>query len=570
LKDGVSAGTALANLVGIARQLQKEYPENLGQGAAVSPLSEVIVGFIRPVLLVLLAGSALLLLIAGVNVASLLLVRTESRRREMAVRSALGAGRARLNSQFATEGLILAIAGSALGTLAAFWLLKLLAGLISEDMLARVPYLQGLHLNLHVLAFAAVIAVLTALLFSVTPALHFASQSGGALRDGSRGSSGNAWRRLGSKLVVLELATAIVLLVGAGLLGKSLYLMLHDDVGFLTDHLATLGLAAPDASYAKAAQQLELTRRVSERISSLPGVKSVGISSDLPVQGWGDTTWFKIVGRPSLDHNDTPERDITASYFPTLGAKLLRGRNFREDEDGTKPRVAIINRALQKVHFPNEDPVGKRISSWDEKNPKIWEIVGVVEDIKEGPLGTPNQPVLYFAFNQEAGRFFNVAVRTAQAEESLLPAMSAAIHQIDPDIVTFGGTTMRLQMDSSTYLQRTAAWLVGGFAVVALLLGVVGLYGVVAYSVSQRTREIGVRMALGAERSAVYELVLKEAGWLTVAGIAVGLLCAVGAAQFLGSLLFGVKAWDGITLLGVAVVLLRCWQASSRHGAPHA
>ncbi len=240
LKDGVSAGTALANLTAIAQQLQKEYPENLGQGAAVAPLSEVIVGFIRPILLVLLTGAALLLLIAGVNVASLLLVRTEGRRREMAVRSALGAGRARLNSQFAAEGVVLALAGSVLGTVGAFWLLKLLGGLISEDMLARMPYLQGLHLNLHVLAFAAVIAVLAAMLFSATPAVHFISQTGGALGDGSRGSSGNAWRRLGSKLVVLELATAIVLLVGAGLLGKSLYLMLHDDVGFQSDHLATL------------------------------------------------------------------------------------------------------------------------------------------------------------------------------------------------------------------------------------------------------------------------------------------------------------------------------------------
>ncbi len=234
---------------------------------------------------------------------------------------------------------------------------------------------------------------------------------------------------------------------------------------------------------------------------------------------------------------------------------MLRGRNFREDEDGTKPLVAIINRSLQRAHFANENPIGQRLSSLDEKNPHIYEIVGVVEDIKEGPLGTANRPVVYFAFKQGPGTFFNVAVRTAQAEESLLPAMSAAIHQIDPNIVTFGGTTMRLQMDNSTYLQRTAAWLVGGFAMVALLLGVVGLYGVVAYSVSQRTREIGVRMALGAERRAVYELVLKEAGWLTVAGIGIGLISAVAAAQFLGSLLFGVKSWDGVTLAAVAVVL---------------
>ena len=532
LKDGVTQGTALANLTAIAQQLQKEYPENQGQGASVSPLSEVIVGFIRPVLLVLLAGSALLLLIAGVNVASLLLVRTENRRGEMAVRSALVPAARVLNSQFATEGFVLAVAGSALGTLAAYWLLKLLAGLISEDMLGRMPYLQGIHLNLHVLAFAAVIALLAALLFSVTPALHFAAQTDGALRDGARGSSGVAWRRLGSKLVVLELATAIVLLVGAGLLGKSLYLMLHDERRFPSRSLGYFERGCSRGRLSKGAATTELLRVVTDRLAALPGVKTVGVSSDLPMQGWGDTTWFNIVGRPwHGEHNDTPERDITPGYFPTLGATLLRGRNFREDEDATKPLVAIINRALQRMHFPNEDPIGKHIASLDDKH--VFEIVGVVEDIKEGPLDTANRPVVYFAFKQEPGTFFNVVVRTAQAEESVLPTMSAALHRIDPNIVTFGGATMRLQMDNSTYLQRTAAWLVAGFAIVALLLGVVGLYGVIAYSVGQRTREIGVRMALGAERGAVYELVLKEAGWLTLAGIATGLLCAIGAAQFL-------------------------------------
>ena len=556
LKDGIPAGTALANLVSIAKQLEKEYPENLGQSAAVSPLSDVIVGFIRPILLVLLGGSALLLLIAGVNVASLLLVRTESRKREMAVRTALGAGRARLHCQFLAEGLVLAFAGSALGTLAGFWVLKLLAGLLSEDMLGRMPYLQGLHFNAHTLLFAAGIALLTAALFSLTPALHFATQNkSAALREGNRGASGSAWRRLGSKLVVLELATAMVLLVAAGLLSKSLYLMLHVEVGMQPDHLATLSVAAPALTYPKEAQEVQLVRQIVSRLATLPDVKAVGISSDLPIHGWGDTTWFRFVGRPwHGEHNDTPERDISASYFETIGAKLLRGRGFREDEDGSKPLVAVVNRSFQQKYFPNEDPIGKQLASLGDK-PRITEIVGVVEDIKEGPLNTANRPVLYQPFNQGPDHFFNVVVRTSQAEQSLLPAMSAAIRQLDSDLVPFGGTTMRVQMDASTYLPRTAAWLVGGFSGVALLLGVVGLYGVVAYSVSQRTREIGVRMALGAQRRTVYELILKEAGWLTLAGIVTGLLGAVAAAQLMSSLLFGVKAWDVVTLVGVAVLL---------------
>jgi len=556
LKDGVSTETALANLTSIATQLEKEYPENQGQGAAVAPLSVVIVGNIRPILLVLLAGSALLLLIAGVNVASLLLVRTESRQREIAVRSALGAGRARLNAQFVTEGLVLAIGGSALGLLAVYWAMKLLTSLMSADLLASMPYLHGLSLNPRVLAFASGIAILAAILFSVTPALHFAMpRRNTGFGDGSRGSSGTTWRRLGSKLVVLELATAMVLLVGAGLLGKSLYLMLHVDAGFQPDHLITLSVAATGPKYAKETAALELGRQTVSRIAALPGVKAVGVTSDLPVHGWGDTTYFRIIGRPwHGEHNETPFRDISSGYFAAIGARLLRGRAFTDAEDQSKPLVAIINRSLAQKYFPNQDPLGQHLSGLSIP-PKPMEIVGVVEDIKEGPLNTPNQPVLYFPFNQDPDQFFNIAVRTSQAGESLLTSMSAAIHQIDPNLVTLDGKTMRAQMSDSTYLPRTAATLVGGFALMALLLGVVGLYGVVAYSVSQRTREIGVRMALGAERRSVYELILKEAGWLTLAGIAIGLLCAVATARLLSFLLFGVKSWDLLTLVVVAAVL---------------
>jgi predicted permease len=556
LKDGVSPEMALANLTSIAKQLEKEYPENQGQSAAVSSLMVMIVGFIRPILLVLLAGSALLLLIAGVNVASLLLVRTESRKRELAVRSALGAGRGRLNSQFVTEGLVLTAAGSALGLLAAYWAMKLLSALISADMLAGMPYLQGLSLNPRVLCYAVCIAFLAAILFSLTPAMQLTMpQIGAGLSEGSRGSSGNTWRRLGSKLVVLELATAVVLLVSAGLLGKSLYLMLHVNAGFRPDHLATVSMAAPTALYPKAEQQIELVRRVANRMATLPGIQSVGMASDLPIHHWGDTTYFRIIGRPwHGEHNETPERDVSSAYFFTIGATLLRGRVFDDAEDGSKPLVAVINRSLANKYFPNEEPLGKQLSGLNAKAKPI-EIVGIVEDIKEGPLGTPNQPVVYYPFNQNPDRFTNIVVRTTQAESSVIPTMNAVIHQIDPAIATFEGITMRDQMEQSTYLNRTAAWLVGGFAAMALLLGVVGLYGVVSYSVSQRTREIGVRMALGAERRSVYELILREAGWLTITGIAIGLLGAVGAARLLGFLLFGVASWDLPTLAAVALVL---------------
>jgi macrolide transport system ATP-binding/permease protein len=560
LKDGVTIRTALANVKAIAKQLERQYPgSNRDQGAAVAPLTEVIGGDIRPILLMLLCGAGLLLLIAGVNVASLLLVRAENRKREMAIRSAIGASSARLMSQFVTEGFVLVASGSLLGLAAAYGVMRLLTGLISDDMLAHMPYLQGLSLNIHVLAFSGVIALLAVVLFSLTPALHLgrgmAMRQG--LTEGSRGSAGNTWRRLGSKLVVVELATAMVLLAGAGLLGKSLYLLFHVNIGLQPDHLAALLVVAPQANYAKSEQAIALERQVLNRIESLPGVRSASISSDIPVAGWGNTTWFRVLGRPwHGEHNEAPERDISSGHFDTIGAKLLRGRFFTEAEDESKPRVVIVNQAMAKQYFPGEDPIGKQISGLSDP-PKPTEIVGIVEDIKEGQLDTTNKPALYFPFNQNTGNEFILFVRASKAEQSLFPAINTVIHQINPGIVTTMESSMTdwINNSQSAYLHRSSAWLVGGFAALALLLGVVGLYGVVAYSVSQRTREIGVRIALGAQTSSVYQLILKEAGRLTAVGIVIGLACSVATATLMRGLLFGVRTWDVPTLAAVAAVL---------------
>jgi predicted permease len=560
LKDGVSVQTAQADMTSIAIQLEKQYPEtNHGQGAAVIPLNEAIVGNVRPILLMLLSGAGLLLLIACVNVASLLLVRSESRKREIAVRAALGASPGRLIRQFITEGLVMGIAASVLGIVAASWAMQILIKLIPTTMLTGMPYLEGLGLNFRVVAFAIGISLIAAAMFSITPALRLPlSHMREALAEGDRSCAGTLWRRLGANLVVGELAMAMVLLVSAGLLGKSLYRLLHVDLGFQPDHLASLRVAAPPSGYGKDEQEVALARQILSRIANIPGIKSVGISSVLPVSFNGNTDWIRFVGRPYHgEHNEVNERDVSSDYFTTLHARLLRGRYFTDADDVTKPRVVIINQKLADMYFPGEDPIGRQIGNLDLDPKSLREIVGVVDNIKEGPLDSEIWPAEYASFNQSPDTFFGVIVRTSQAAESILPALSATIHRIDPKLGTMGEATMneRIGVSPSAYLHRSSAWLVGGFAAMALVLSLVGLYGVVAYSVSRRTREIGVRMALGAQRRSVYRLILKEAAWLAAAGIALGIIGSLAAATLMRGLLFGTATWDMPTLAGVSAAL---------------
>jgi len=527
LKDGITVAAAAAEMRTLAAQFARQFPDsNHDMSAIAIPLSEAIIGDIRPILLMLLTGAALLWIIACVNVVSLLLVRSESRRQEIAVRGALGASRWRLARQFLIESLVLVSAGTIFGLTSAWLAMNLLLKLIPSTRMEAMPYLLGIGLGSHVLIFSASMALIAALLFSIAPALRLAFTGETAslrsgLAEGGRGGSGNAWRKLGSRLVVVELATAVVLLVGAGLLGKSLYLLLHVDLGIEPDHIATVVVSAP-VSHVGDTGVAAFDRRI---LSAKPFAP-------------------------------TPERDASASYLHTIGASLLRGRYFTDAEDDpSKPRIVVINRSLADQFFPGENPIGKRLAY--DRGKDALEIVGEIEDIKEGPIDTPGRPVVYVPFTQDWFHSFYLVVRTAQNEASFLPSLAAAVHRVDPQLAVSDPATMDelIQHSQAAYLHRSSAWLVGGFAVIALVLAVVGLYGVIAYSVSQRTREIGVRMALGARQASVYRLILKEAGALSAIGIAAGLVGAVIAATLMRSLLFGTQAWDASTLAAVAAVL---------------
>lgn len=560
LKDGVTMEMAAANMTSIANQLAQQYPEsNSSQGANVLALPDVIVGDIRPIILMLLGGAGLLLLIASVNVASLLLVRTQSRKREIAVRGALGASRKRLLGQFVTEGMVLSAAATAIGLTAADGAIHVLLRLIPSDTLAGMPYLQGLGLTPHVLGFTLAISLFSVVIFSLTPIVSMSrDEMRAGLTEGSRGASGTVWHKFGANLVVVELATAVILLVGAGLLGKSLYRLLQVDPGLRPNNVATLELSVPRTKYSNDAKSIALERQILDRITALPGVISAAITNKLPVGDGDFTTSFIVVGRATHgEHNEVAFRIVSTDYFKTLQARLLEGRYFTAAEDATKPHVALINRALARRYFPGEQPVGKSINFDGAKPDQAMQIIGIIDDIREGPLDTDARAAFYVPFEQHALPFFSIVARTSVDAQSLMPSLIAAMHQIDADIAAFGAATMdqRIHDSPPEYLHRASAWLVGSFATLALLLSVVGLYGVTAYSVSQRTREIGVRIALGAQRSMVYRLVLKQAARLIGVGLVAGLAGSIAAASLMRNLLFGTQAWDTFTLAIVVVVL---------------
>jgi macrolide transport system ATP-binding/permease protein len=572
LAPGTTLGLAADDATSMIAALRREYADDnaVVQVAALVPLREVMLGDVRSVLLMLLGGAGLLLVIACINVVSLLLARSDARAREIAVRQALGASSARVLGQFATEAFVLAALGTGFGLVLAQWGLGLLTSLLSADMVGRMPYLQTAALNGRVLAFAGLVSLVATSTFALAPALRLSLARVTRLHDNTRGSAGPHWRRFGAPLVVVELAIAVVLLVGAGLLGKSLYHLLNVDPGFATHGLVTVSVvpvtspSGASTAGAKPEPPGALVRRVAARVAALPGVESVGYADQLPLgAGLAPTSTFWVLGRDPGEQRKVswPVRRVSAAYFPALGATLLRGRYFKDEEVASAATVMVINESAARQYFRGDDPIGRSIAFGGAASP-AREIIGVIADIKDGPPETPPHPSAYVPFDQST---FGLVIRMARADSPSSSPVLAAIREAAPGARVGPLTTMaeRAERLPATTLKRSTAWLVGGFAAIAFVLSIVGLYGVVAYSVGQRTREIGVRMALGAQPRAVYRLILREASWLVGLGAALGLIAAVAAATSMRGLLFEVHSWDPQTLVLSAIALVVAALAAS-------
>jgi len=456
---------ALAEMKAIALQLEKQYPDsNRAQAASVVSLSSFIAADIKPILLVLLGGAGLLLLIACVNVSSLLLVRAESRRREIAVRSALGASRARLSRQLVTEALTLVAAGSSVGLMFAYVGIKGLSAMISKNWLNGMPYLRGLGLNPRVLFFTAGLAMLAVLLFSIALILHFRfSDMRDGLTEGSRASAGRLWRRMGANLVVVELATAVVLLGGAGLLGKSLYRLLGENLGFRADHLATVNVSLQNSLFPQSEQQVAFRTCSAGARRQHAGVQSVGLINMLPVGCNCPINPVRIVGRPfNGTENEVNERAVSAGLLQMLQVKLMTAGSLPIRMMRVRHEWPLSTRNLRGNIFPARIPIGKQIGDNDLSPASIRQIVGVVEDFKDAGLDEQHLPADYAPFDQNPDTYFYVGLRTSQDPSSILPALAPMIHSVNPGVSVDWESTMQQQIDESQapiFGARQRAWL---------------------------------------------------------------------------------------------------------------
>jgi len=553
LKQGVTLAQAQADTDAVARRLEEQYPDtNRGWNLRLESLRERLVGSTRPTLFILFGAVGFVLLIACANVANLLLVRAAGRQKEIALRSALGAGRFRIVRQMITESVLLALIGGALGTLLAVWGTELLVKLSESNL----PPTAQVRIDATVLAFTLLMSVFTGVLFGLAPALRTMNLNLiESLKEGVRSGAEGGRNRTRSVLVALESAFAVVLLIGAGLLVRSLIELQNVTPGFDPQNVLTMRVDLPRGKYSTPEKNGSFFTEIERRIGSLAGVEDVGLISELPLSGQRNDILFAVEGRPPVSSDQlfgADYRRVNQNYFNAMRIPLLRGRNFTEQEVRESAKVVIISDLLARQVFPNEEPIGKRLIVVIDKQP--FEIIGIGGDVRDRALEINPFPAMYLPSNQNG--WMNVVVRTQGDPASFAGAVRKEVHAIDPDQPVAAVRTMNEWMDTSVSGPRYRTALLALFAFVALVLASTGIYGVMSYSVSQRTHEIGVRMALGARRSDVMKLVVLQGMTLVVIGVGLGLLGAIALTRVMSTLLFGVTARDPLTFAAVGALLV--------------
>jgi putative ABC transport system permease protein len=561
LKPGISIEQATAEMNTIATRLEQEHTENRGAGIIVNQFMNEVVGDVRPALFTLLAAVGLVLLIACANVAGLLLAQHAGRNKEIAIRAALGAGRTRLVRQFFLEGLLL----SFLGTVAGIAIAAAGTKLLLQFVLAGIPRLAQVSLDWRVLGFTMLISLTTCLIFGLVPAWHASKPDLHTTLEqtGRTVVAGASRLRLRQVLVVFQVSVAVMLVIGAGLLIKSFWLLQRVDPGFRAEGVLSAEVSLPNSKYADPGQINNFHKQLLDRISTLPGVKTATIAYDHPLQSnWLDS--FQIEGRvPTSDNQATSANFIPVgpNYFDTVSVQLVAGRTFTPLDDQDHPGVAIVNESFIKHYFPNENALGQRLRPsppariWNNQRLTSFEIVGVVRDVKLAGLEAPSEPAYYLPASQAPLQDMTVLVRTTTDPLSLVGAVRSAVLSIDPSQPISNVSTLEKVVDESIAPRRLNMLLMGLFGACAMLLSAVGIYGLLSHAVTQRTQEMGIRLALGAQVSDVLKLVLKQGMMLALAGEAIGLASAFVLTRLMRGLLFGVTPNDATTFVVVAAVL---------------
>jgi putative ABC transport system permease protein len=572
LKQGATLEQARADMAGLAARLEQQYPkENAATGIIVVPYLERLVGDIRPALLILFAAVGFVLLIACANVANLLLGRASARQKEIAVRLSLGASRWRIVRQLLTESLLLALAGGACGLLLAWWGVELLVSLSP----ANTPRLAEIGLDRWVLGFTVLLSLATGIFFGLAPAWQ-ASKTDlhETLKDAARGSSGGLRRqRFRSALVIAEIAISLLLLIGSGLMIKSFSRLQAVNPGFNPDNLLTFQVALPRAQYSDDQQKIHFYNELVQRIHTLPGVQAAAASSGLPLGNNGNQTAFTVEGQALPEAGQIPTAEvmsISPGYFHTLGTNVIKGRDFTGQDSKDSQYAVIIDETFAKRYWNDEEVIGRQIRFGAPPNGRLATVIGVVERVKMDSLDTDSNRVqAYFAYSQLPSDSMNITARTVVEPIALAGAARAEVQAIDKNQPLYNLRTMEQIRTESVASRRLTMLLLGIFAAVALLLAAVGIYGVISYAVTQRTHEIGIRMALGAQTGDVLRLILGQGMTLALLGVAIGLAAALALTRLMSELLFEVQATDPLTFISIAllltfVVLLACYIPARR------